>query len=239
MQLFFSDQIQGNVVTLDETESKHAKQVLRLKEGDAITVVDGANNLYTCTIASFGKHNATALITQTQHNFDQRACYIHMALAPTKNIDRYEWFLEKAVEIGVDEITPLISARSERKIVKTDRIQKILISAMKQSVKASLPKLNEPAMFKDFVKQNHANLLIAHCNDDIAKQPLFVLAEPNAHHTVLIGPEGDFTAEEVAMAKESGGRTISLGNERLRTETAGVVAVHTINLMSTIKNHNA
>ncbi len=238
MQLFYSEDIQSTTLTLDEAESKHARQVLRLKEGDNITVVDGNGNLYHCVITAFTKHNAIARINKTEIKFGKRPYTLHVALAPTKNIDRYEWFLEKAVEIGVDEITPIISAHSERKLVKTERSLKILISAMKQSVKATLPKLNEPTLFGEFIKMTHQNLFIAHCSEDNQKQPLHLLVEPDTNHTILIGPEGDFTDDEITMARMAGARAISLGSERLRTETAGVVAVHTVNLITNIKKQH-
>ena len=163
---------------------------------------------------------------------DRRKNYwLHVAIAPTKSISRFEWFLEKATEIGIDEITPLLSEHSERKVVKFERSEKILISAMKQSQKAFLPKLNELTSFNEFIQKNsEKQKFIAHCNDG-EKNHLKNAIQKGNNMVILIGPEGDFSLEEVLEAKEKGFEEISLGDERLRTETAGIVACHTVNLI--------
>ncbi|MEN8116270.1 MAG: RsmE family RNA methyltransferase, partial [Bacteroidota bacterium] len=156
----------------------------------------------------------------------------HIVIAPTKNIDRFEWFLEKCTEIGIDEITPILSEHSERKVIKPGRLEKIVVSAMKQSVKAYLPKLNELTSFNDLVKTSDAPAkFIAHCNGG-EKPHLKNNIEPGKNVLILIGPEGDFSPAEVELAKENGFKEISLGTSRLRTETAGVVACHIVNLIN-------
>lgn len=230
MQLFYVPTISGAEVILDETESKHAVRVLRLSEGDEIELVDGKGGFYKAKITSAHPKKCKLSIVESETGFGKKDFRLHIAIAPTKNIDRTEWFLEKCTEIGIDEITPLLSEHSERKVIKPERLEKILVSAMKQSVKAYLPKLNELTKLSDLLQQSkEPKKFIAHCNDgnkphlkDVVKQGDDVL--------ILIGPEGDFSPEEVEQAKKKGFEEISLGSARLRTETAGVVACHIVNL---------
>jgi 16S rRNA (uracil1498-N3)-methyltransferase len=157
---------------------------------------------------------------------------VHIAIAPTKNIERMEWFLEKATEIGVTRVTPLLCRYSERKEIKHDRLEKVMVSAMKQSLKAYLPKLDELTKFNELINQPFSGQkFIAHC-DDQHRDLLRNLVEPNRDYLILIGPEGDFSSEEIEMAMQAGFLPVSLGNSRLRTETAGVVACHTFNLLN-------
>ncbi|HDR51764.1 MAG TPA: 16S rRNA (uracil(1498)-N(3))-methyltransferase [Mariniphaga anaerophila] len=230
MQLFYVPQITKNEIVLDETESKHAIRVLRLNAGDKIQIVDGKGGFYTAEITEPHPKKCKLSVTESFREYGKRNFSLHIAIAPTKNIDRIEWFLEKATEIGIDEITPLLCERSERKSVKPERLEKVLISAMKQSVKAYLPKLNPLISFKEFIcKDELGDRYIAHCNQT-GLPHLKNEIKIGTSIVVLIGPEGDFSPEEVEIAREQGFCEISLGNSRLRTETAGVVACHIVNL---------
>jgi 16S rRNA (uracil1498-N3)-methyltransferase len=229
--IFYAPDIE-NDRRLPEEESQHAVKVLRLKEGDKIEIVDGKGCFYHAEITfPHAKHCEVEILSKTE-NFQPQPVHLHIAIAPTKNMDRLEWFAEKVTEIGVGEITPLLCERSERKVLKHDRLEKILVSAMKQSKKAYLPRLNELKKFSDFVKENsHGNRFIAHCYEEDKKELVkeYVAGEDAV---VLIGPEGDFGEKEVAVALKAGFVPVSLGESRLRTETAGVVACHTVQLIN-------
>ena len=230
MQLFYVPNISGTEIILDETESKHAIRVLRLQNGNQVELIDGAGGFYKAQITDANQKKCRLSIVKSQFEFGKRNFHLHIAIAPTKNIDRYEWFLEKATEIGIDEITPLLTSHSERKTVNPERLEKILVSAMKQSLKAYLPKLNNLTSFKELVINNKtANKYIAYC-DETQKEHLknFGIKEKDA--LILIGPEGDFSPDEVQFALENGFKVVSLGKSRLRTETAGIVACHIVNL---------
>ncbi len=217
---------------LPEEESQHAIRVLRLQAGDHIELIDGKGGYYKAEIIFPHHKRCEVRILETQTEFHKRPYHLHIAIAPTKNIERLEWFAEKATEIGIDEITPVICRFSERKIIKHDRLEKILISAMKQSLKAYLPKLNEQCTFEQFLKRTDpGQRFIAHCYDENSKKLLSSLYVPKQNATILIGPEGDFSPEEVEQALKAGFVPVSLGESRLRTETAGVVACHTVNLL--------
>lgn len=220
---------------LSEEESQHAVKVLRLVDGDQIELVDGQGGYYTAEIVfPHPKHCEVRILSKVE-NFHPQPVHIHIAIAPTKNMDRLEWFAEKVTEIGVGEITPLLCDHSERKVVKCDRLEKILVSAMKQSKKAFLPILNEMTSFKDFVKNhNGSDCYIAHCYEQ-DKRVLCKEYQAGRNAVVLIGPEGDFSEEEVRQALNVGYIPISLGESRLRTETAGVVACHTVQLINQMK----
>jgi 16S rRNA (uracil1498-N3)-methyltransferase len=232
MQLFYVQGITRNEIVLDETESKHAIRVLRLNAGDKVQVVDGVGGFYTAEITEPHPKKCKLVIISAQKEFDKRLFRLHIAIAPTKNANRFEWFLEKATEIGIDEITPLLCERSERKTVKPDRLEKILVSAMKQSVKSWLPKLNPSISLNEFLQVNEGSQkFIAHCNEG-KKVHLKEEIKKGENVTLLIGPEGDFSPEEVEKARSAGFREISLGPSRLRTETAGIVACHIVNLVN-------
>lgn len=234
MQLFYTTNIQNGLAILDEDEARHTVQVLRRKVGDAMQLTDGKGNLYEGEIVELGKKTGVVGIKKTIEAYNKRPFHLHIAIAPTKNIDRFEWFLEKATEIGIDEITPLICKRSERTVVKHERLNGILISAMKQSLKTYLPKLNEAIDFQRFMKNDFSqvkNKMIAYCNDDTIR-PLSIAYQKQENSVILIGPEGDFTEGEVGMAFEHHFIGVSLGKSRLRTETAGLVACHTVNLLN-------
>lgn len=230
MQLFYVPHITKNEIVLDEAESKHAIRVLRLNAGDKVQIVDGKGGFYTAEITEPQPKKCKLIITESTREFGKRNFSLHMAIAPTKNNDRFEWFLEKATEIGIGEITPLLCERSERKTVKPERLEKVLISAMKQSVKAFLPKMNPMTPLGEFLEESIASQkFIAHCNEG-NKNHLKNEIIAKGSVMVLIGPEGDFSPEEVEQAEKSGFVSVSLGNSRLRTETAGVVACHIVNL---------
>ncbi|MBO7144997.1 MAG: 16S rRNA (uracil(1498)-N(3))-methyltransferase [Salinivirgaceae bacterium] len=231
MHIFYTPQIANGQCTLSEEESKHCIKVLRLVPGDKVQLIDGVGGYHTAEIADPNPKRCTLNIIDTINNYEQRPYRIHIAIAPTKNIDRTEWFVEKAVEIGIDEITMLVSQHSERRNVNLDRIEKIIVSAMKQSVKAYKPVLNDITPFDKFVKTpRDGRKLIAHCIES-EKHPLKAMVDEASEYTVLIGPEGDFSPEEVALAEANGYSCIDLGPYRLRTETAALVACHTINLL--------
>lgn len=232
MQLFYAPDLKGELHTLEEQESKHIIRVLRMEEGDRIQLTDGAGKMCTAELINEDPRRCEVRIIDVQEGYGQRNFHIHVAIAPTKNINRFEWFLEKATEIGIDEITPTICQRSERKVVKTERLNKVLTSAMKQSVKAYHPELHEAISFKGFIRSaNQEQKFIAYVEE--GEHPLLQsLYRAGTDACILIGPEGDFSPEEVMLARESGFLVVSLGDSRLRTETAGVVAVHTLALLN-------
>ena len=234
MNLFFTDHIVDNIAILGKEESRHCVQVLRKKEGDAIRIIDGKGGWHEAILIDANKKSCTARIEKSTLEHKKRTFHLHIAIAPTKNIARLEWFLEKATEIGIDEISLVLCKHSERKIVREDRLEKILLAATKQSLNAYLPKLNTLQALKDFLNQEPsptAQQFIGYCGEDVNT----LLQEnytKNKDVIILIGPEGDFTIEEVALAQAKGFSAISLGANRLRTETAGIVACHTINLLN-------
>lgn len=213
---------------LPEEESQHAVKVLRLQTGDAMTVVDGVGGYYEARITHPHPKHCEFEIVKSIAGFGKRDYKLHIAIAPTKNIERLEWFIEKATEIGIDEITPIICRFSERKIIKEDRLEKIIVSAAKQSVKAYFPKLNPLCTFDELLKSHKASQkFIAHCYEE-DKKLLQNEIQKSSDILILIGPEGDFSKEEVQKAIASGFVPVSLGDSRLRTETAGVVACCTV-----------
>ncbi len=229
MHLFYTPDIAGNRYTLDETESKHCIKVLRLVNGDMITLMDGKGTLYDAVITD--AHPKKCTVEVTNKTVQQRNPFsVHIAIAPTKSIDRFEWFLEKATEIGIDEITPLLCEHSERRNIKNERLQRVIIAAMKQSLKAHKPVLNELVPLRKFVSASpNGNKFIAHCQEG-DKPHLKGEIKKAQPVIILIGPEGDFSPEEVNFAKQNGFTEIVLGKSRLRTETAGIVACHIVNL---------
>jgi 16S rRNA (uracil1498-N3)-methyltransferase len=229
MQLFYNASINESTETFsfDKEESKHIIKVLRKKDGDILFVTNGLGFLFKTEIILASDSKCTVQMV----SFDKAPTpnfKLHLAVAPTKMNDRYEWFLEKATEIGIHEITPIICDRSERKVINKERFEKILLSAMKQSNELFLPKLNPAISFKDFVKQKNKGLqLIAHC-EETDKKTLKSILQSNTDVTVLIGPEGDFSEKEITLALDQNYVPVSLGNTRLRTETAAVVACHSV-----------
>ena len=225
MQLFYSSEInpETEFFSFDKEESKHIVRVLRKKENDIIHITNGKGFLFECEIVSALEKKCEVKIMGEEF-FNPKDYHLHLAVAPTKMNDRYEWFLEKATEIGIHEITPIICDNSERKEVKTERFEKILLSAMKQSLQYYLPKLNPTISFSDFIKTNkEGQLYIAHC-EETDKKELAKEVKSKGKITILIGPEGDFSQKEINLALTNGYIPVSLGNTRLRTETAGVYA---------------
>lgn len=234
MQLFYNPNITENTkeILFTKEESRHIVRVLRKKEEDLLKITNGKNYLFTAKIIIANDKKCAAIIVETEYKKKSWNYNLHIAIAPTKNIDRLEWFLEKATEIGIDEITPIICQNSERKIVKHDRLEKIMLSAMKQSLKYNAPILHPTTKFSDFINshENTSSIHIAHCRESY-KTPLKQLNDLPNKVTILIGPEGDFSEKEVLEALKTGATPISLGTSRLRTETAALVAVHSINFM--------
>ncbi len=229
MQLFVGN-INGNFAEISGDESQHFSKVLRGKIGQEISVTDGFGKLAKGIVSQINSKSVEVDLTEIQENFEKRNYKIHIAIAPTKNMERMEFFLEKATEIGIDEITFLKSFHSERKNINIERCQKIVLSAVKQSLKAYIPKLNDLVKFTDFINQNHSeNKLIAHCEDNFERQEFKKLIQPKENYLILIGPEGDFSKEEIELAQKNGFVGISLGNQRLRTETAALNAVFGVN----------
>jgi len=229
MQLFYNPTIDETTesFSFDKEESKHIIKVLRKKDTDILFVTNGLGFLFETEITLASDNKCTVKILSVE-NSKPSSFHLHLAVAPTKMNDRYEWFLEKATEIGVHEITPIICDRSERKVVNTERFEKILLTAMKQSNVLFLPKLNNAISFKEFVKRKNEGLqLIAHC-EETDKKSLKSVLKPNDKVTLLIGPEGDFSEKEIALALENKYVPVSLGNTRLRTETAAIVACHSV-----------
>ena len=234
MQLFYNQELSATSkqITFDKIESKHIVRVLRKKENDILKITNGEGYLFDAKISFASDKKCTADIISITKKNKPWNYYLHIAIAPTKNNDRIEWFLEKATEIGIDEITPLICSNSERRVVKIKRFEKIIQSAMKQSLKYTLPKINAPKKFDDFINQNlEGTICIAHCEKQ-EKKSLKSIVKPSEKVTILIGPEGDFSSEEIKNALFKNYIPLSLGNRRLRTETAALVAVSGVSFMN-------
>lgn len=230
MELFYSRDIEGGICRLDHDESGHCVKVLRHRAGDEISVIDGCGTLYRCRITTDSHKGVEAMVLDKTENWGAHPYRLHMAVCPTKNNDRYEWFAEKACEIGLDEISPVIGEHSERRVFKTARIEKILVSAAKQSLKGAVPVVNEPVSVKEFIKNNDAELkLIAYCFEDERVPRRSVKEVLQSYEgtdiAVLIGPEGDFSREEAELAIANGFIPVHLGDSRLRTETAALTCV--------------
>jgi len=228
MQLFYIQNPESEII-LSAEESKHAAKVLRKNEGDILNFTNGKGYFYKAKITVADTRKCRLQVVSTEQKEKQHNYHLHIAIAPTKNMDRYEWFLEKATEIGIDEITPIICRRSERKVIKTERCNRILLSAMKQSLKFHLPKLNEAISLNDFIKQDfEGTKYIAHCEE--GNKTELKEKKKEKRTLILIGPEGDFSPTEIEMALQNQFKAVSLGTSRLRTETAGIIAAHTINI---------
>lgn len=231
MNLFYQPLIPEGVHYLDEEESRHCVKVLRRNTGDTIKITDGKGFFYNCVITNADAKKCAFKIVD-KHQEKPRDYSIHIAISPTKNPDRIEWFTEKAVEFGIDRITLLQCDNSEKSYLKTERLRKMAVSAMKQSLKASLPQITEPTPFQKFIASENADEKFIAFVDESNPDHLNSLATRNKSAIVLIGPEGDFSKEELATALENDYRKVSLGNSRLRTETAGVAACHILNLIN-------
>ncbi len=231
MQVFFTPDISNITYNLSKEESKHCIKVLRMKAGEEVCMIDGKGGLYYGIIDEPESNKCVIRIIEKIEQYGRKNYTIHIAIAPTKSIARFEWFLEKVTELGIDQITPLLCERSERKVIKADRLEKIILSAMKQSIKAYQPILNPITPFSDFVKNNtNSSGFIAHC-EDTPKPSLKSQLTNKQNIIILIGPEGDFSNEEIKLAVSNGFQEVHLGKSRLRTETAGIVACHTLNVI--------
>ena len=229
MQLFYNPDINESTesFSFDKEESRHIIKVLRKKDSDILHVTNGSGLLFETEITLASDNKCIVQVLSIKKT-DEPKFRLHLAVAPTKMNDRFEWFLEKATEIGIQEITPIFCDRSERKVINPERFEKIILSAMKQSNLTFLPKLNEAISFKEFIKQRNEGLqLIAHC-EETDKKSLKEVLKPNQNVTMLIGPEGDFSEKEIALALENNFQPVALGNTRLRTETAAIVACHSV-----------
>ncbi|WP_200977312.1 16S rRNA (uracil(1498)-N(3))-methyltransferase [Echinicola sp. 20G] len=231
MQLFFQKNIKGDKITLAQDESKHLSKVLRKSVGDEIHITNGDGELFTCIIESISlKSTVLNIIKQEKHPEDN--FHIHLAIAPTKNNDRIEWMLEKITEIGFHELTFIKTQNSERAFLKPDRLEKKMIAACKQSLKTRVPTINPIITFQELIDKNkttQSQKFIAYVDQNNQKH-LYDLADCKQSYLVLIGPEGDFSEEEINTAFDNGFKACSLGSSRLRTETAGLAAVHTLRL---------
>ncbi|REG99613.1 16S rRNA (uracil(1498)-N(3))-methyltransferase [Flavobacterium aquicola] len=229
MQLFYNPTIDEATTSFsfDKEESKHIIKVLRKKDSDILHVTNGLGLLFKTEITLASDNKCTVQILSFEKT-EVPKYKLHLAVAPTKMNDRYEWFLEKAAEIGIHEITPIFCDRSERKVINIERFEKIILSAMKQCNQMFLPKLNPAISLKEFLKiEQTGTLLIAHC-EETNKKSLKSVVIPNTDYTILIGPEGDFSSKEIELALENNYIPVSLGETRLRTETAAVVACHSV-----------
>jgi len=229
MQIFYAPDIHGDIYTLDGKESKHCIRVLRMTKGTSVRLIDGKGNLYEGIVSRPDINGCSIDITGKITDFEKRDYRLHIAVSPLKNPERFEWFVEKSVEIGIDEITPLICRNTEKPGIKSERINNIIVSAMKQSLKACKPVLNGTRLFSDFINMDfEGSLMIANCNDSIIRSRISEVYRKNENAVILIGPEGDFSLEEIKAAEEKNFRSVHLGQSRLRTETAGVAACHSI-----------
>ena len=237
MQLFYNPDIDETTksFSFDKEESKHIIKVLRKKDSDILHVTNGSGLLFETEITLASDNKCIVEVLSIKKSPEPKF-RLHLAVAPTKMNDRFEWFLEKATEIGIQEITPIICDRSERKVINLERFEKIIFSAMKQSNETFLPKLNDAVSFKEFIKQKNKGLqFIAHC-EETDKRSLKDALKPNEDVTLLIGPEGDFSDKEIALAIENNFQPVTLGNTRLRTETAAVVACHSVVFFNEVSN---
>lgn len=237
MQLFYAPDFTPPVFTLDREESGHAVKVLRLREGDTIHVTDGKGNMYRCRVTLASEKGCEVCVEETFVQFEKRPYRLLVAVAPTKNIDRWEWMLEKATEIGTDEFIPLDCDHSERRVIKPERESRVITSAVKQSLKAYHPVLREMTAFDAIAAMPFSGRkFIAHCDTPLhAKKYLPSAVLPGEDVLVAIGPEGDFSEREIRLAVENGFEEITLGVQRFRTETAAVVAVDMVSIVNAMK----
>jgi 16S rRNA (uracil1498-N3)-methyltransferase len=227
MNIFYNPYIQGDTVQLDEQESKHAIRVLRLKKGDSVSLVDGVGGWYEAEVEEEHSKRCRLKITSRIPSHQPLPYRLHLAISPTKSMDRFEWFLEKSTEIGISEVTPLLCHRTERTRINPDRMERILVSAMKQSLRAFKPILHDPVPLVEFIREKRDGIQgIAHCIQEGEGAPFerigLTALLKGTSYTMLVGPEGDFTEEELNMSLKKGFKPFHLGESRLRTETAGV-----------------
>lgn len=229
MQVFYAADINEDFYVLDENESRHITRVLRMSKGSEVRLIDGKGNLYEGIIEDPDSRKCLIKITAVQRDYGKRDYSLHIAISPLKNNERFEWFVEKSVEMGIDVITPLICKNTERPGIKAERLNNIIISAMKQSLKATGSILSEPLKFNEFISGEFSStLMIAHCNESFERKRIPDVYSKGNKAVILIGPEGDFTEDEIRSASERNFMGVHLGNSRLRTETAGLAACHSI-----------
>ncbi len=233
MNYFYHPRLDTSVTqfSFPPEESRHIVKVLRKKEGDVLSITNGKGYLFRAKITVADPKRCTAQVVDSQKTIPPRS-ELHLAVAPTKKVERFQWFLEKATEIGITEVTPILCQHSERKKLSMDRLQRVMQEAMKQSLRTYLPRLNDPVSYEDFLKQEHPGLrFIAHCEKD-EKMDLKRRVAADKDVLILIGPEGDFSRPEIEAAYDRGFLPVSLGEGRLRTETAALVACVTVNLIN-------
>lgn len=236
MELFYSRDIEGGICCLDQDESGHCIKVLRHRSGDEISVINGCGTLYRCRITADSPKRVEAMVLDYVENWGGHPYRLHLAVCPTKNNDRFEWFAEKACEIGFDVLSPVFGDHSERKVLKTSRVEKILVSAAKQSLKAAVPQVNDPVSVNEFIKEasedSESLKLIAYCFEDERVPRRSIKEVLNSFEgtdiTVMIGPEGDFSRAEAEAALAAGFIPVHLGESRLRTETAALTAAASV-----------
>jgi 16S rRNA (uracil1498-N3)-methyltransferase len=229
MQIFYAPDIEGETYILDENESKHCIRVLRMTKGARVSLIDGRGNLFEAVISEPDYKKCKITVLEKISDFEKRSYRLHIAVSPIKNPERFEWFVEKSVEIGVDEITPIICKNTEKQSIKPDRLNNIIVSAMKQSLKAVRPVLNEPVPFEKFILgHTEGKTLIAHCKDYPPRVRISDVCGRNENSLIMIGPEGDFSDEELLAAVKRNYVPVQLGPSRLRTETAGIAACHSV-----------
>jgi 16S rRNA (uracil1498-N3)-methyltransferase len=229
MQIFYAPDITGDDYTLNEKESRHCIKVLRMTSGTVVRLIDGKGGLYEAVITNPDPRKCLLAVTGVTKDFEKRNYRLHIAISPLKNYERFEWFIEKSVEIGVDEITPLICLNTEKTGIKKERVSNLIISAMKQSLKSTLTIINDPCHFNDFIRDHHdGRRMIAHCKNEPVKSQVGEVYSKGHDAVVLIGPEGDFTEKEIKAAIAIGFIPVHLGQSRLRSETAGIAACYSI-----------
>ncbi|MFM9985544.1 MAG: RsmE family RNA methyltransferase [Flavobacteriales bacterium] len=234
MNLFYhANSLENERVVLDPADAIHLTKVLRMKDGAQIHMTNGLGDLFDALVVANGRNVEIEVLKKLPAV--QTAIQLEMVVAPTKNQDRLEWFVEKAVEIGVGKIRLITAEHSERSHIRMDRLQRVAIAAMKQSLKLYLPEIVEPVDFKDWMPSANGTVCIAHCRENPARQLLRDVLTPGEPATIAIGPEGDFAVSELAMAMDAGFIPVSLGNSRLRTETAAICAVHTFELINQMR----
>ena len=232
MNLFYDPDITGQLYTLNKVDSNHLVRVLRIKIGETVFVTDGKGILFECIVSDTNPKSCQIEIVNKTPGGDKRNFNLQIAIAPTKNISRFEWFLEKSTEIGIDCISPVLCDHSERKTIKLDRLNRVITAAMKQSLKSFHPKLDDLININDFIERSFRGQKFIAYDDNEIENELFNMCKPNVDTLVLIGPEGDFSKEEISKATDNGFLPVKLGPSRLRTETAGIVACHTVNLVN-------
>lgn len=233
MQIFYAPGISGDTYILDEKESRHCIRVLRMVSGTPVKLIDGKGNLYEGIISKPDARKCQITVDKVITDFEERPYSLHVAISLLKNPERFEWFIEKSVEIGIDEITPIICKNTEKQSVKHERINNIIIAAMKQSLKAKITLFNELCSFENFIRNDFSGKkIIAHCNPDIERNGIGKVYLKGEDVVILIGPEGDFSNDEIKSACREGYNPVHLGSSRLRTETAGIAACHSIYILN-------